>query len=223
MKNDILQWDIRSWEKALKYWENNMEWDKVSNALELGSNKGGLSLWLGLKGVNVVCTDLTGVESNAKPLHDRYDVSGKISYQDIDASDLPYESEFDVIIFKSIIGGIGRNDDIDKQRKVFKEIHKALKPGGKLLFAENLIASPMHKTLRKNFVNWGDSWRYVSLDEMNDFLQIFDDYSIKTTGVISTFGRNEKQRNLFSTADRLLLNHISPRKWKYICYGIATK
>jgi len=59
------------------------------------------------------------------------------------------------------------------QRKAFEQMHKALKPGGQLLFAENLLASSMHQNLRNKFVTWAESWRYVSLDEMHDFLKIF--------------------------------------------------
>jgi SAM-dependent methyltransferase len=223
LQNDIIQWDIKSWSKALSYWDSNVEWDKVQNGLELGGREGGLSLWLALKGKTTVCSDLKDVKGTAEKLHLNYDISSLITYQDIDASDIPYENHFDIIVFKSIIGGIGREDNYEIQQKVFKEIHKALKPGGKLLFAENLIASPFHQFLRKRFVNWGSAWRYVSIKEMKGFLKDFSSYKIKTTGVLATFGRNESQRNSLSTIDELLLNKVCPNNWKYISYGIAVK
>jgi SAM-dependent methyltransferase len=223
LENDILQWDIYSWKKALNYWELNIDWGTVKNALELGGHKGGLSLWLANKRIHTVCSDYENVKLAAEPLHKKYNVLDLITYQDIDATDIPYENHFDIIVFKSIVGGIGRDNNLEKQQKVFNEIHKALKPGGKLLFAENLIASPMHQALRKKFVNWGDSWRYISLPEMYEFLKPYKKYQIRTNGVMATFGRSEKQRTLLSVADRTFLNHISPKKWKYICYGIATK
>lgn len=220
---DILQWDIKSWSKALRYWEDTTHWSLVKNGLELGGREGGLSLWLSLKGITTVCSDLSNVKETAEKLHLKYNVTSHISYQDIDATNIPYENHFDVIVFKSIIGGIGSNNNIAIQQKVFKEIHKALKPGGKLLFAENLIASPLHQWLRKRFVNWGSRWRYVSNDEMKNFLQDFSSYEIKATGVLGTFGRNENQRKFLSTLDQLLLNPICPNNWKYIVYGFATK
>jgi SAM-dependent methyltransferase len=223
LTKDIIQWDIKSWSKALSYWEQRIDWNKIDNGLELGGREGGLSLWLALKGKKTVCSDLKEVQNTAEQLHLRYKITSLIKYQDIDATNIPYENYFDIIVFKSIIGGIGSNDNYNIQQKAFNEIYKALKPGGKLLFAENLIASPFHQRLRKRFVKWGSSWRYVSINEMKEFLKDFSTYDIKTTGVLGTFGRNERQRNLLSTIDELILNNVCPDTWKYISYGIAEK
>jgi len=223
LAENILQWDVRSWSKALAFWEEHVDWSKVQNGLELGGHQGGLSLWLALKGKEVVCSDLENVKNTAEPLHKRYQITKFIQYQDIDATNIPYEDHFDIIVFKSIIGGIGRNNNYEIQKKVFREIHKALKPGGKLLFAENLVASPLHQKLRKRFVNWGDSWRYVSVKEMKELLSDFSSYELKTTGVLGTFGRNETQRNFLSMLDKMILNRVCPDAWKYICYGVAVK
>jgi SAM-dependent methyltransferase len=220
---DIIQWDVRSWSKALRYWEAHVDWKKVSTGLELGGREGGLSLWMALKGVEVICSDLENVKQSAQKLHLQYNVSDRIRYQDIDATQIPYENHFDVIVFKSILGGIGRDDNFAIQKKVIEEIYKALKPGGKLLFAENLIASPIHRRLRKRFTNWGESWRYLSIEEMNVLLSRFSSYEMKMTGISATFGRTEAQRNFLSRIDEIVLNRISPDKWKYICYGVAVK
>lgn len=221
--NDILQWDVKSWSKALAYWETNVNWESVENGLELGGREGGLSLWLALQGKKVMCSDYLDVKYTATKLHKKYKVEEFVEYRDIDATDIPYENEFDLIVFKSIIGGIGRHDDIEKQQKVFEQIHKALKPGGRLLFAENLTASTLHQKLRKKFLKWGSSWRYVSIPEMNEFLKDFSTYEIKATGVLATFGRNESQRRFLAVGDHWLLNKICPSNWKYICYGQAVK
>lgn len=223
IKNDIIQWDIKSWNRALQYWERNIEWNKINNALELGGRKGGLSLWLALKNKQVICSDLKDVKATAGDLHKRYKVSELIQYRDIDATDIPYENFFDIVVFKSIIGGIGRGNNIEIQQKVFREIYKALKTGGKLLFAENLIASPLHQQLRKKFLNWGGSWRYVSINEMREFLKEFSTISMQTTGVLGTFGRTEGQRSILATVDNVIMNRLCPDSCKYIVYGIATK
>ena len=223
LTKDIIQWDIKSWSKALAFWDKKMDWDKIENGLELGGREGGLSLWMALKGKTTICSDLKDVQRTAEKLHARHKVTSLVIYQDIDAANIPYENYFDIIVFKSIIGGIGMNDNYEIQQKVFKEIYKALKPGGKLLFAENLVASSFHQRLRKRFVNWGSLWRYVSISEMKEFLKDYSNIDMKTTGVLATFGRNEKQRNILSTLDELILNKICPDHWKYIVYGIAEK
>ena len=223
LMKDIIQWDVISWSKAVKFWDLNVEWDKSQNCLELGGQQGGLSLWLALKGKMTVCSDLNDIKTKAVQLHSRYNISSFIEYQDIDATNIPYENHFDIIVFKSILGGIGRNGNYKMQQKVFKEIHKALKPGGKLLFAENLIASVFHQKLRKKFVKWGIYWRYISINEMKEFLKEFSFSDIKTTGVLGALGRNESQRNFLSTIDDKILNKICPDNWKYIIYGIAEK
>lgn len=218
---DILQWDVKSWKPALDFWEKEIDWSNIQNALELGGREGGLSLWLAQKGVDMVCSDLENVEETAKSLHEKHNV--KVQYQDIDATAIPYENHFDIIVFKSIIGGIGRNDQIQNQEKAFQQMHKALKPGGKLLFAENLAASPLHRFFRKRFVKWGSSWRYVSIPEMESFLKDFSKIEMHTTGFCAAFGRTENQRNLLSQSDKILFNVLTPKSWKYIVYGIAEK
>ncbi len=220
---DFIQWDVRSWSKALCFWEENIAWDTIQNGLELGSRNGGLSLWLALKGKSVVCSDLMDAKTMAEPLHKKHSVTSLIRYEDIDASNIPYENYFDVVVFKSIVCGIGKNDNCAIQQKVFDEAYKALKPGGKLLFAENLVASPLHRFLRRKFVNWGNACRYVSKDEVKGFLKDFSSLDIKVTGVLGTFGRNEKQRDFLAKMDNLFFNKICPNSWKYMCYGIAVK
>jgi SAM-dependent methyltransferase len=221
--NEIIQWDIRSWSGALHYWDAHINWDTVHTCLALGERKGGLALWLALKQKQVVCSDLCNIKENAEPLHIKYNINNLITYQDIDATKIPYENHFDIIVFKSIVGGIGRNNNIAIQQKIFDEIYKALKPDGKLLFAENLIASPLHQFCRKKFVRWGKSWRYISLHEVETFLSSFRSYAFKTAGIASAFGRKEWQRNILALIDQLLLNHICLNNWKYIVYGIAVK
>ncbi len=220
---DILQWDISTWSTALYFWEKQVDWQTVKIGLELGSREGGLSLWLAQKGKRAICSDYGDAKITAEPLHIKHNVSAYIQYENIDATHIPYENHFDIIVFKSIIGGIGAPDNFEKQQAVFKAIYKALKPGGQLLFAENLIASKLHQSLRRRFTEWGQSWRYISMAETKLLLQDFSTSEIKATGFMATFGRNEKQRYFLSILDRLFFNHLLPNRMKYIVYGIAKK
>lgn len=221
--NDIIQWDVRSWKKALHFWEKNVLLDPGKKGLELGGREGGLSLFLACQGMQVTCSDLEMVEDKAAPLHRKYGVNGQIQYMDIDATNIPFENHFDVIVFKSIIGGIGRNGNKTIQKKVFEQIFKALKPGGLLLFAENLAGSPAHKFFRKKFVRWGNEWRYLTLDEIQEFLTPFADVKVMANGCLAAFGRSEFQRRTLSYIDDGLVNFIVPGNWKYIAMVSARK
>jgi len=221
---DVIQWDTGNWSTALEFWERKIEWNgRKYRCLELGSGQGGLSTWLALKGHHVICSDLHGISERASPLHRKYNVQGFIDYQDIDAAHIPYENYFDIVIFKSILGGIGRNDNIHNQKLVVNQIHKALKSGGKLLFAENLKGTFIHNLFRLKFVRWGTEWRYVSLREVREFLKAFSSVEIKTTGITGTFGRTENQKILLAKMDKAVLNRFTPEHWKYIAYGVAVK
>jgi len=220
---DILEWDVKSWFPALRYWDDTVEWNQVEHVLDLGARRGGLSLYAALKGVSVVCSDRTGTEASARPLHDKYGLAESITYADIDATDIPYEGAFDLVMFKSVIGGVGYGDRKDRQHEVFRQIYKALKPGGMLIFAENLTASRVHRFLRKQFTRWGADWRYVTVPELREFTSEFSRTEIRTTGVSATFGRTEKQRSVLATIDRVILNAAVPFGARYIAYGCAVK
>ncbi len=221
--SDIIQWDIATWSRALRFWDEEVDWSKVENTLELGARQGGLSLWLASKGKHVVCSDQGATQATAEPLHTKHNVTSLVRYEDIDATSIPYENHFDVIVFKSIIGGIGYGNNKAAQQKAFDEMYKALKPGGKLLFAENLTASSLHRKLRSRCAGWGSAWRYVTVNELEEFLAQFSSKKIHTTGLLSVFGRNEGQRNFLTAMDRGFFNHITPQSWKYLGYGVAVK
>ncbi|OCQ54644.1 hypothetical protein Ppb6_00141 [Photorhabdus australis subsp. thailandensis] len=222
--NDIIEWDINGWSKCLFFWLSkgkiNLENARV---LEIGSHNGGLSLWAALNGANVICSDLGGPNKKAYQKHKDYNLSDSITYKNINALDIPYENELDIVLSKSVIGGIGRNNNIENQEIAISEIYKSLKKGGEYWFAENLLASPIHKILRSKFIQWGDEWRYVTIDDMNDFLNQFSSVEYITTGFISCFGRTEKQRKILSFFDRFLFSKIVPKKWNYIIIGVAKK
>lgn len=220
---DILQWDVRNWSEALRFWERSVDWPQVHNCLELGGREGGLSLWLALHGKNVVCSDYEDTRERAREHHQKYQLGGNIEYATIDAVSIPYENHFDVIAFKSMLGAVGGGNDKQRQQLAIDQMHKALKPGGYLLFAENMAGSPLHRFIRRRFIKWGQWWRYVTAPEMGGFLSQFNRVELRTTGVLATFGRREWQRNLLGAVDQALVKHITPSSWRYLVYGIAQK
>ncbi len=224
LMNDIVGWDIRTWSKAVVFWDQKIDSNRPGlKCLEIGAGGGGLSLWLALKGHRVVCSNVRDSEQRASGLHRKYGISPNVEYQDIDATNIPYENHFDVVVFKSILGGIGR-DSKALQQKAMEQVFKALKPGGRLLFAENNCGTKLHKLARE--VAWaarGSSWRYVSVADIKDYLKDYTSYELHTTGVAAVFGLTEQQRQSLTSVDEMILNRIFPKSWRYMIYGMAIK
>ena len=221
---DFIEWDVRNWSVALNFWlAHTTQNISTSSALELGSRNGGLSLWIALQGAHVVSSDVELPDQTAMRKHQAGGVSHLIRYEAIDANNIPYSMSFDIVIFKSILGAIGRIGGKQGQSHALKEMHKALKKGGELFFAENLIGCAGHEFLRKKFVSWGDTWRYVSIAEMDEFLKPFSQVHYGTFGFIGALGRTEMQRNVLGILDRALFNVAVPERWRYIMVGIAKK
>jgi SAM-dependent methyltransferase len=221
---DIIEWDVANWAPALEFWRQYTSIEiRGSSALEIGSRHGGLSLWLALSGAAVVCSDLNAPTDEARRKHRRYGVAHRVTYDNVDALDIPYDEQFDVVVFKSVLGGIGGARGREAQRQALKQIHKALKRGGELWFAENLTASPVHRALRRACVSWAYRWRYPSIDDLLEFTAPFSSCIWTTSGVLGAFGRSEAQRAALSRLDRWMFNRVTPPAWRYIAVGIARK
>jgi SAM-dependent methyltransferase len=220
---DIINWDIINWSKALMYWDKNFTFNKNNYvALEVGAREGGLSLWLAMKGCKVICTDLESPEKKASEIHKKYTCSSLISYEALDATNIKYNNHFDIITFKSILGGIGRNDTINLKQQAINEMYQALKPDGVLFFSENIEGSMIHRVLRKRFSEWGNYWNYLKYEDVNPLLSAFKQVDYITVGFFGTFGRNEKQRSILGKIDSVF-EKIIPKSKRYIVIGIAKK
>ncbi|MEJ6981359.1 class I SAM-dependent methyltransferase [Pedobacter sp. P351] len=220
-KKDIINWDISNWSKALDYWEKNIPLeDKKYKCLELGASCGGLSLWLALNRNKVICSDVQGPHKDARRLHEKYTCGDNIEYAAIDATAIPYENHFDLIVFKSILGGISSNNQDVYKKKTLDEIYKALKPGGILLFAENLQGSFLHTALRKKFGT--KNWNYLRLNEIDKIFSEYRSIEYTTVGFLGCLGRTENQRTVLGKIDTVL-DKLLPGKYKYIAIGIAVK
>lgn len=220
LKQKVFQWDVESWSSVMSNWKTSIEKVNSLNCLAFGEREGGLSLWLALNGHNVICTDYNKFDITPLPLHEKENVGSKISYQNVDITATSfYDNSFDLIVFKSVVGALGSKE---LQTKAFSEIHRILKPGGKLLFAENICATKVHQYARRKFTNWGERWYYPSLAEIKEYTSAFKTFEFQTGGFFGTFGRSEKQRSFLQKIDRPL-NKITPKHWRYIVSGIAIK
>ncbi len=222
--SDIIGWDVRTFSGAVQFWDSEIEpAGAVLTCLEIGAGPGGLSLLLALKGHTVVCSDLSGTELHASPLHRRYAVSDRVTYRDIDATAIPLPTGFDIVIFKSVLGGVGTLGR-DTQVQAISEILRVLKPGGRLFFAENLRGTFLHRLARAiAYRIRGTSWVYPTLAEVEGLLAGFSRRHLATTGVVALFGVTEGQRRVLAGLDRRLFNRITPASRRYVVYGVAVK
>lgn len=218
---DIVGWDVRTWSKAVAYWESMLPDDgRVLRCLEIGAGPGGPSLWLAARGHDVICSNVENTRAQAAPLHERYGID-TIRYEDINARNIPYQDEFDVVIFKSVLGGAGST--LEQQRRVLGEIHGALVPGGLLLFAENLRGSWLHRGVRTlAYRIRRASWRFVAPHELRGMLATFDTWELQSTGFLALFGVTEGQRRALAAADDAIAAGV-PASWRYVGFGSATK
>jgi SAM-dependent methyltransferase len=136
---------------------------------------------------------------------------------------MTYENEFDVVLFKSVLGGVGHHGRKDRQRKALDAIYRALKPGGELLFAENLVASPLHRLMREQFTSWGDYWCYMTADELTSCMDSYANIDMKLVGFLGAFGRTETQRRMLGSLDIAFVERAVPRAWRYLAFGVARK
>jgi SAM-dependent methyltransferase len=218
--SDFVQWDVQNWGKAIPFWQPYVEGVTDGKAAAFGEREGGLSLWLASNGMHVQCSDYTPFEKTPLVLHEKYNVVDQITYsqQDITSISFP-DNTFDCVVFKSVIGTLATKE---RQQQALDELHRILKPGGHLLFAENLEATAMHRFARKKFTNWGERWRYIQWKEMDQMLAKFAHVDKKSVGFFATFGRSEGQRKFLSKLD-LVVSPIIPKSWRYILIASCRK
>ena len=215
-KKDIIEWDTINWGKFLSFIDANKIDFTEKQVLEIGANNGGISLFCAYRGGKVVCSDLNGPTDKAKALHQKYKLDNLITYEAIDALNIPtrYNSFFDIIIFKSVLGGIGRNNNIENQRLCVDNLHRCLKKGGIIVFAENMKSTVLHMFLRKKIKKM--TWHY---ETENELLTLFSNFYLidkQYVGFLGCFGRNESQRELFGKIDSILFDKLIPEKYRYI-------
>jgi SAM-dependent methyltransferase len=216
------QWEVRTWSRAYPLWHRTLEAIPKENqqALALGERDGGLSLMLAEHGFVTICSDLRGPTDRAKEMHKSFGLDEWMTYESIDALSIPKpDASVDVVVFKSMIGALSTKE---KQAQALREMHRVLKPGGVLLFAENLTGPALHRWLRKRFVAWESYWRYLRLPQDMDLFAPFGKVELHTTGLLANLGRSEGQRDLLARLDALLMPLVSI-SCRTVVFGVATK
>ncbi|OJX68383.1 MAG: hypothetical protein BGO95_10820 [Micrococcales bacterium 73-13] len=225
---DIVGWDVRTWAPAIDAWERVLARlpEGPLDVLEVGAGPAGPSLWLALKGHRVVTSNLGETERLARPLHERYGVADRIEYRDLDlTSGLPFHEAFDVVVFKSVLGGLGGADPA-LPAAALDAVRAALRPGGVVLWAENLRGGWLHRAARAIAyrVRRARTWQYLTLRRLRGLLaERFTDVELHVGGVLAVLGTSERARDRLARADQALLDRIVPASWHYMAYGSARR
>ena len=192
---------------------------KGKNILELGGKNASLSLWAAEKGGLVTCSDIVGFEKqfSQKVNHIK---KGSIRYDIIDALDISLKETYDFILFKSMLGGIGRIGSEKLQMDVMREIHTSLKKGGEVLFIENMRGAFIHQMYRKRYGARRNDWCYPSFFDFIEMSKIFSKVKYETFGVLGSSGNLLiKVRKSFD----FKFEKTFPKSWRYIFAGIYQK
>lgn len=226
--SDFVEWDVENWSRALDFWMSvlpdfGMRSLEGLRILEVGARDGGLTLWCASQGAYVVSTDLEGPTEIAKRKHKAAGLADRIEYRALDATAIPEKEFYDVVVFKSVLGGVGHDGSLERQLLALQQMHEALKPGGVLLFAENLRASPLHRLARRAFVKWGRRWRYPRARELEAGVKRFSSVRTVCFGFLAAFGRSEKARRRLGRLDRLIVDRLVPPSWRYVMAAVARK
>lgn len=228
IKHNSLGWDVVNWSRSLDFFNKELaDFDFHSaKAVEVGCGalSGGIGLWLASKGADVTSTsnmdvaEATGKYFNDSGLGDSY------SFEIWDASK-PWQGDpVDIICFKSVLGGIRRAAGKEDLERFLSQVNSALKPGGLILFAENMAAGKFHQMMRAKFGAGRNEWYYFSFEELLRTLEDagFADVRTGSTGFTGAFGRSNWQRNLLGAVDGIICPLI-PQQLHYVGFGIAVK
>jgi SAM-dependent methyltransferase len=224
---DIIEWDVLNWAQLIRHWTPVLaKLPRNSKVLAIGERNGGLSAWMALQGFQVVCTDRE-YPSGAKLLHDKLGVSEKIEYRELDIVHCAWQpEEFDVIIAKSVIGGLKDNPadrttrSFTVQQKAIGNIYALLKKGGYFFSAENMEGGLLIKKYRA-LGGKDRGWRYLHPGELSTLYGIFETIDFKAFGIVPTLFRYNFL-NVFSFGLNKCLDFL-PVRYKYIIFVTAAK
>jgi len=115
-----LEWDVYNWARALETLEEYLIDGNQGLTLEIGGRHGGLSLLLAHHDWKVHCTDLNGHSEKAKSLHASQSGSQEIQYRTLDILNPDCAERYDLIVFKSVMGGVSAGSDEARNRMIEK-------------------------------------------------------------------------------------------------------
>ena len=213
----IFRWDSSNWSKTLQLWKKSIDYSFDGlKVLEVGSGDGSLSIWVYNLGGDVICSDLSYTNEKINTIKRQINNVDKIKFKKIDVLNIPYTNYFDIILFKSVLGGLRSQEN---QELAFKQIYKALKLDGKLFFCENMKSTFLHQYFRSK-KPWGHYWRYPSFTELINMSKQFRKIQYDTYGFI---GAGDFPLKTFRVNLDYFSKLLIPADWFYIFAGVYQK
>lgn len=205
---DIIEWDIINWSRALEYIDNCFAGYDFSDKtiLCVGERNGGLSLYFSYvkKARKVICTDIDNDFGRAKTLHKKYCLSN-IEYRELDITKENLGGLCDVVAFKSVLGATGYNHNYEGINNAISNCLCSLRKGGVLCFLENLKGTKLHSFFRIKMSSpnsFRRKWHYFTLEEIENLLNECDCVNIETYGFLGCFGIGGGMRGLLGKIDK---------------------
>jgi len=224
--SDAFVWDARNWSKATEFWDRQIDGLRGKKGLEIGAYKGGITLLFALNGADMTCSDTIASQDKARQFHSLYNLKRSPKYIKKDVLELDEIDQYDFVVFKSVMGEVGKNGCSENIEKAFSNIHKALKPGGKLFFCENLRASPLHMLYRKLHVSketpWRSYWNYETPAFYKNALSPFSVVAQKSYGLFGEMGKTPIVVSMLGAIGRIIAPIVPPSA-RYILFCVATK
>ena len=101
--SEYIDWDNPNWSRALAFLDTYKQNDFDGKiVLEIGARNGDLSIWAALNGAQVICSDIEEPSEFANKKINQLKLTN-VEYMVLDALNLPYENEFDFVLFKSVL------------------------------------------------------------------------------------------------------------------------
>jgi ubiquinone/menaquinone biosynthesis C-methylase UbiE len=227
VRREVVQWDVPTWWRPMEYFGEVVRARALQgkSVLELGARDGGTALYLAkFHGMSVVATDIDPIQSKCRALHERHGVSDLITYDVADATNLQFDdASFDAVVIKSVLGGIAAAAGTQAMARAADEMRRVLRPGGVVLFAENLSASWFHRKARSARA-WSGEWHYPSLAEIESVFSRVGPPELKTTGFSAVFVPESfpRLKQVAASIDKCT-ERLVPRSWQYVGFGHSVK
>ena len=174
---DCCGWNRKTWADAVEFAVATLPVDLSGySVLEIGaSDRSTLAPLFVAKGADVVCSyyrkpkDL--IENGSlRRICSKYGLASP-PVQEMDITDL--QGNYDVVVMKSVLGGVCRSGDYKQIRSMIQKISKSLSIRGLLLTIDNGYIE-MFERLRTALGTGGNTWTYIQRDNFAESLAGFD-------------------------------------------------